>query len=53
LDTLGVVPTPQLARLRKAADLDGPKAYDELKIAAAAAFAQLQPAELDALTRNL
>jgi hypothetical protein len=53
LDALGVVPTPQLANLRKAADLDGRKAYDELKIAAAAAFARLQPAELDALTRNL
>jgi hypothetical protein len=52
-DALGIVPTPHLANLRKAADLDGRKAYDELKIAAAAAFARLQPAELDALTRNL
>jgi hypothetical protein len=48
-----IVPTPQLARLRKAADLDGLKTYNELKAAAAAAFAQLQPGELEALTRNL
>jgi hypothetical protein len=44
---------PELARLRKAATVDGPKAYEELKAAAAAAFAQLQPGELEALTRNL
>jgi hypothetical protein len=49
----GMLPTPDLARLRKAADLDGPATYDELRTAAAAAFAQLQPAEIDALTRNL
>ncbi|MFZ0772819.1 MAG: hypothetical protein WCA49_10315 [Candidatus Sulfotelmatobacter sp.] len=49
----GIIPTPDLARLRKAADLDGPKTYDELRTAAAAAFAQLQPAEIEALTRNL
>jgi hypothetical protein len=44
---------PDLARLRMAADLDGPKVYEELKAAAVEAFADLQPAELDALTRNL
>jgi len=49
----GIMPTPDLARLRKAADLDGPKTYDELRTAAAAAFAKLQPAESEALTRNL
>ena len=53
LDAFGVVPTPDLARLRKAADLNGPNAYEELRTAAAAAFAQLQPAELETLTRNL
>jgi hypothetical protein len=53
LDALGLIPMPGLARLRTAADLDGPKTYDELKTAAAAAFIQLQPGEIDALTRNL
>ena len=52
-DTLRAVPMPDLARLRMAADLDGPKVYEELKAAAVEAFADLQPAELDALTRNL
>jgi len=47
-----VVP-PKLARLRIAADLDGLKVYEELKMAAAEAFAQLRPAELEALTHNL
>ncbi|MFZ1011365.1 MAG: hypothetical protein WAN65_31295 [Candidatus Sulfotelmatobacter sp.] len=53
LDRFGIIPTPDLARLRKAGDLDGPKAYEELKTAAAEAFAQLKPDELEALTRNL
>jgi hypothetical protein len=49
----GVIPLPDLARLRRVAELDGPKIYDELKTAAATAFTQLRPAELEALTRNL
>lgn len=54
LCAFSVVPhAPELARLRKAATVDGPKAYDELKTAAAEAFAQLRPGELEALTRNL
>jgi hypothetical protein len=52
-NAFGVVLPPKLARLRKAASLDGPQAYEELKAAAAEAFAQLRPAELEALTRNL
>ena len=52
-DALRFVPAPALAQLRIAGDLDGPKTYDALKTAAAAAFVQLQPAELEALTRNL
>jgi hypothetical protein len=48
-----IIPRPELARLRKAASLDGPRAYEELKRAAAETFAQLRPAELEALTRNL
>jgi hypothetical protein len=52
-DALQAIPMPDLARLRMAADLDGPKAYEELKAAAMEAFAELQPAELEALTRNL
>jgi hypothetical protein len=48
-----VIPIPRLARLRKAAAVDGPKAYEELKTAATEAFAKLQPTELDALARNL
>jgi hypothetical protein len=53
LAAFSIIPRPQLARLRKAASVDGPKAYEELKRAAAEAFAKLQPAELEALTRNL
>jgi hypothetical protein len=54
LCALSVVPcAPELARLRKAATVDGPKAYEVLKTAAAEAFAKLQPTELDALARNL
>ncbi len=53
LDRFGIIPTPDLARLRKAGDLDGLKAYTELKAAAAEAFAQLAPDELETLTRNL
>jgi hypothetical protein len=53
LAAFSIIPRPELARLRKAASVDGPKAYEELKRAAAEAFAQLQPAELEALTRNL
>jgi hypothetical protein len=49
----GAVVPPKLARLRIAADLDGLKVYEELKMAAAEAFAQLRPAELEALTHNL
>ena len=51
LNAFGVMPA--LACLRTAADLDGPKTYDDLKAAAVAAFVQLQPAELETLTRNL
>jgi hypothetical protein len=51
LNALGIMPT--LARLRTAADFDGPKAYDDLKTAAAETFVQLQPAEIETLTRNL
>jgi hypothetical protein len=53
LDRFGFIPTPDLARLRKAGDLDGLEAYEELKAAAAEAFAQLTPDEFEALTRNL
>jgi hypothetical protein len=53
LSAFSVIPAPQLARLRKAASLDGLKAYEELKAAAAEAFAQLSPDEFDSLTRNL
>jgi hypothetical protein len=49
----GAVVPPKLARLRIAADLDGLQVYEELKMAAAEAFAQLRPAELEALTHNL
>jgi hypothetical protein len=52
-DAFGVIPAPQLAHLRKAGDLDGPQTYTDLKKAAAAAFLRLQPADLQALTRNL
>lgn len=53
LEAMGFKNTIQLANLRVAGDQDGPKAYNDLKNAAAAAFGQLQPAELDALTRSL
>ncbi len=53
LAAFSFIPRPELARLRKAASVDGPKAYEELKRAAAEAFAQLHPAEREALTRNL
>ncbi|HEY4903288.1 MAG TPA: hypothetical protein VIH89_07450 [Candidatus Sulfotelmatobacter sp.] len=53
LDALGVIPAPELAQLRKAGDVDGPKTYDDLKAAAAAAFVQFQPADVQTLTRNL
>jgi hypothetical protein len=53
LDVFGLVSTPDLASLRKAGDQDGLKAYEELKAAATEAFAQLQPAELETLNRNL
>lgn len=52
-DAFGVILLPDLARMRKVAELDGPQTYHELKTAAAAAFTQLQPGELEALTRNL
>jgi hypothetical protein len=52
-DAFGVILLPDLARMRKVAELDGPQTYHELKTAAAAAFMQLQPGELEALTRNL
>jgi hypothetical protein len=48
-----VIPAPGLAQLRIAAKLDGPKVYDELREAARDAFAQLNPAELEALSHNL
>ena len=44
---------PKMGSLRRAGDLDGIQTYDELKCAAAAAFAHLQPGALDTLTRNL
>ena len=52
-NVFGLVPPPDLARLRKAVDVDGPKAYDELRVAAVEAFARLRPSELEALTRGL
>ena len=44
---------PVLAHLRTAGDIDGLQTYNALKIAAAAAFVQLPPEELDSLTRSL
>jgi hypothetical protein len=44
---------PVLSRLRTAGDIDGLQTYTALKTAAAAAFVQLQPEELDSLTRSL
>jgi hypothetical protein len=45
--------TPVLSHLRTACEIDGLQTYAALKIAAAAAFVQLPPDELDTLTRNL
>jgi hypothetical protein len=53
LDAVGVMPAPELAQLRRAGNVDGPKTYDDLKTAATAAFMQFQPAELQTLSRNL
>ena len=53
LDAIGALPALQLAQLRIAGEVDGPKSYDELKAAAAAAFDQLQPADLPVLVRNM
>jgi hypothetical protein len=54
LCAFGVAPHgADLARLRKAATVDGLRAYEAMKTAAAEAFAKLQPTELDALARNL
>jgi hypothetical protein len=44
---------PVLAHLRTAGEIDGLQTYSALKTAAAAAFVQLPPDELDSLTRNL
>jgi hypothetical protein len=53
LDAIGALPALQLAQLRIAGEVDGPKSYDELKAAAAAAFDRLQPADLPVLVRNM
>jgi hypothetical protein len=53
LDFLLLIPTPDLARLRRAGGVDGLKAYEELRTAALEAFAQLRPDELEALNRGL
>jgi hypothetical protein len=47
--------TPKLVlpHLRTAGDIDGLQTYSALKTAAAAAFVQLPPDELESLTRNL
>ncbi len=45
--------TPVLPHLRTACEIDGLETYSALKIAAAAAFVQLPPDELDTLARNL
>src|ERR1700728_492535 len=44
---------PALANLRTAGEIDGLRTYGALKTAAAAAFVQLPPDELDSLTRSL
>jgi hypothetical protein len=44
---------PVLARLRTAGNIDGLQTYNALKTAAAAAFVQLPPDELESLTRSL
>jgi hypothetical protein len=53
LDAIGALPALQLAQLRIAGEVDGPKSYDELKAAATAAFDRLQPADLPVLVRNM
>ena len=53
LDIFGFIRTPDLAPLRIAGDIDGPKAYDELRTAVAEALAQLKPDDLEALSRSL
>jgi hypothetical protein len=53
LDVFGLISTPDIARLRRAGDLDGLEAYEELKAAAAEAFGHLQAAEIETLTRSL
>jgi hypothetical protein len=45
--------TPVLPHLRTACEIDGLQTYSALKTAAAAAFVQLPPDQLDSLTRNL
>jgi hypothetical protein len=45
--------TPVLPHLRTACEIDGLQTYTAMKTAAAAAFVQLPPEELDTLTRNL
>jgi hypothetical protein len=44
---------PVLAHLRTAGNINGLQTYNALKTAAAAAFVQLPPDELDSLTRSL
>jgi hypothetical protein len=44
---------PVLSQLRTTGEIDGLQSYSALKTAAAAAFVQLPPDELDSLTRNL
>ncbi|MGD0987715.1 MAG: hypothetical protein ABR874_07885 [Candidatus Sulfotelmatobacter sp.] len=53
LSVFRIIPVPRIACLRVAAQLDGLKAYFELREAAKEAFAKLQPAELEALSHNL
>jgi hypothetical protein len=48
-----LISTPVLARMRTTVDIDGLQTYGALRTAAAAAFVQLPPDELDSLTRNL
>jgi hypothetical protein len=53
LSVFRIIPVPRIACLRVVAQLDGLKAYFELREAAKEAFAKLQPAELEALSHNL
>lgn len=48
-----LISTPVLPHLRTACEIDGLQTYSAMKIAAAAAFIQLPPDELDMLKRNL